>query len=230
MPLLAPTLWLLLAVPSAPPAPPDVSPVLALEESGHDEAALALAEQLCLRTPPSALPQLEAARLGLKLGKDTATIDRHLQAARYLAPDNPRVRYLAALAKEGVGEDAAARLLYLEAIWLRNGYTEARTRLVALAIRTRDWTLAEVQLRDLLALGERSVGRRLQLAHVLEEQGKLSQAEAVLVQLHHDEPKNAAVTTALADYYERHNRMKEALALRRAPPEKKLRPLQPSRR
>ncbi len=230
MPLLAPTLWLLLAVPSAPPASPDVAAVLALEQSGHDEAALALAEQLCLRTPPSALPQLEAARLGLKLGKDTATIDRHLQVARYLAPDNPRVRYLAALAKEGVGEDAAARLLYLEAIWLRNGYTEARTRLVALAIRTRDWTLAEAQLRDLAALGERSAGRRLQLAHVLEEQGKLSQAEAVLVQLHRDEPKNPAVTTALADYLERHNRLTEALALRRAPPEKKLRPLQPSRR
>jgi len=204
--------------------------VLTLEQSGHDEAALALAEQLCRRAPSSALPQLEAARLGLKLGRDTPTIEKHLQAARYLAPDNPRVRYLAALAKEGVGDDAAARLLYLEAIWLRSSYTEARTRLVALAIRTRDWTLAEVQLRDLLALGERSVGRRLQLAHVLEEQGKLSQTESVLLQLHHDEAKNAAVTTALADYYERHNRMKEALALRRAPPEKKLRPLQPSRR
>ncbi len=230
MPVFAHTLGLLLAVASTAPAPPDVAPVLALEQSGHDEAALALAEQLCLRKPPSALPQLEAARLGLKLGKDTPTIEKHLQAARFLAPDNPRVRYLAALSKEGVGDDQAARLLYLEAIWLRAGYSEARARLVALAIRTRDWTLAEVQLRDLAALGERSVGRRLQLAHVLEEQGKLSQAESVLLQLHHDEPKNAAVTAALADYYERHNRMEEALALRRAPTEKKLRPLQPSRR
>ena len=230
MPGLAHTLWLLLAVPSSPPSPPDVAAVVALEQSGHDEAALALAEQMSLRTPPSALPHLEAARLGLKLGKETASIEKHLQAARYLAPDNPRVRYLAALAKEGVGDDAAARLLYLEAIWLRTGYTEARTRLVALAIRTRDWTLAEVQLRDLLALGEASAGRRLQLARVLEQQGKLSQAEGVLLQLHRDEARNAAVTTALADYYERHNRMQEAVALRRATPEKKLRPLQPSRR
>lgn len=223
-------LGLLLAVPASAPPPPGVEAVLALEQSGHDEAALALAEQLSRQTPPSALPHLEAARLGLKLGKDTGSIDKHLQAARYLAPDNPRVRYLAALAKEGVGDDAAARLLYLEAIWLRNGYTEARTRLVSLAVRTQDWTLAEVQLRDLLALGERSVGRRLQLAHVLEEQGKLSQAESVLLQLHHDEHTNATVTAALADFYDRHHRTKEALALRRAPAEKKLRPLQPSRR
>ncbi len=220
---------LLLANPAAP-APPGVEAVLALEQAGHDEAALALAEQQCHHTPPSALAHLEAARLGLKLGQPTTLIEAHLHAARALAPDNPRIRYISALAREGEGDDGAARVLYLEALSLRSNFTDARSRLVALAIRSKDWALAEEQLRALLASGERSVGHRLQLAHVLEEGGKATAAEAMLLALHHEEPSNAAVTGALADYYERHNRMKEALALRRGTQEKKLRPLQPSRR
>jgi len=48
--------------------------------------------------------------------------------------------------------------------------------------------------------------------------------------LHYEAPGNATVTAALADYYQRHNRMQEALALRRSGLEKKLRPLPPSRR
>ncbi|MGO9066574.1 MAG: tetratricopeptide repeat protein [Myxococcaceae bacterium] len=221
---------LLLAVSAGAPASQGVEAVLHLEASGQDEAALALAEKQCQATPPSALPHLEAARLALKLGRDTATIEGHLQAARALAPDNPRIRYLAALAKEGESDDGAARVLYLEALSLRSNYTEARSRLVALGIRAQDWVLAEEQLRALLAAGDRSVGRRLQLAKVLEGAGKSSEAEAVLVSLHHEDPSNAAVTSALADYYQRHNHLKEALALRRAPPAKKLRPLQPSRK
>ncbi len=220
----------LLAVPANVPAPPGVAAVLALEQSGHDEAALALAEELSRATPSSALPHLEAVRLGLKLGREPATLEPHLQAARALAPDNPRVRYLAGVLKEGEGDDAAARALYLEAISLRQSYSEARSRLLALAIRSRDWALAEAQLRALLVLGEHSVGKRLELARVLEEGGKLSQSETVLLALHYEEPANATVTAALADYYQRHNRMQEALALRRAAPEKKLRPLPPSRR
>ena len=223
-------LGLFLAAPASASASPGVEAVLALEQSGHDEAALALAEQYCLGKPPSALPHLEAARLGLKLGGETVTIEKHLSAARLFAPDNPRVRYLAALAKEGEGEDGAARVLYLEALSLRASYTDARTRLVALAIRTHDWTLAESQLRALLAAGERSVSRRLQLAQVLEEAGKASQAESALLALHHEVPTNPAVTAALADFFERHHRTQAALALRRATPEKKLRPLPPSRR
>ena len=223
-------LGLFLAVPASASAPQGVQAVLTLEQSGQDEAALALAEELSRRSPPSALAHLEAARLGLKLGRETTGIEAHLLAARALAPDNPRVRYLAGVAREGVSDDGAARVLYLEAISLRSNYADARSRLVALAIRIHDWPLAETQLRALLAQGERSAGRRLQLARVLEEGGKAPQAEAVLVALHREEPTNAAVTTALADYYERHNRMKEALALRRTTPAKKLRPLQPSRR
>ena len=169
-------------------------------------------------------------RLVTERARDTAAIESHLLAARALAPDNPRVRYLSALAKEGEGDDGAARLFYQEAISLRANYTDALTRLVALAIRSSDWTLAEAQLRALLAAGERSVSRRLQLARVQEEVGKSSQAGSLLLALHHEAPSNPAVTAALADYYERHNRMKEALALRRATSEKKLRPLQPSRR
>lgn len=206
-----------------------VEEVLALEQAGRDDAALAAAEALCKQPSSTALPHIEAARLGLKLGQPTATIEAHLLAARALGPNNPRVRYLQAQVKEGEGQDAEARALYLEAVALRSGYTEARTRLVAMGIRSKDWALAETQLRALLAAGESSVGRRLQLARVLEEASKTQEAEALLVKLHREEPANATVTSALADFYVRHDRAKEALALRRPPAVKKLRPLQPSR-
>jgi predicted Zn-dependent protease len=205
-----------------------VAEVLALEQAGRDEAALALAEQLSGQPPYSALSHLEAARLGLKLGRDTAVIQRHLIAARDIAPDNPRVRYLAALVAEGQGDDPRARVLYLEAVALRGSYAEARSRLVALGVRTRDWALAEQQLRALIAAGDRSVGRRLQLARVEEDAGKLAEAEATLKALHRAEPRNAVVTSALADFLTRQGRTEEALALRREPSAKK-RPLQPSR-
>jgi Flp pilus assembly protein TadD len=207
-----------------------VEPVLALEQAGHDGAALEMAETLCQQMPGSPLPHLEAARLGFKLGRDTDFIEKHLQAARTLAPTNPRVPYLRALVKEGQGEDAAAQALYLEAVSLRGGYTEARTRLAALATRNQDWALAETQLRALIAAGDRTPGRRLQLARVLEDASKLPAAEAVLVKLHREDRANATVTLELSDYYARHGRMKESLALRQTEQAKKLRPLQPSRR
>ena len=206
-----------------------VEEVLSLEQAGQDAAALEMAESLSQKTPPSALAHLEAARLGLKLGAPTASVEKHLQIARVLAPDNPRLRYLSAQVKEGQGDDRGARALYQEAVSLRSDYTEARTRLVAIGIRSKDWALAEMQLRALLASGERSVGRRLQLGRVLEDGGKSAEAEAVLVKLHHDEPTNPTVTAALADFYGRHGRPRDAQAVRRAEPEKKLRPLQPSR-
>jgi predicted Zn-dependent protease len=226
--LSAQMLGLLLALLGNAPAP-GVEEVLALEQAGRDEAALDKAEVLSQQSPASALAHLEAARLGLKLGRETSSIEKHLVVARELAPDNPRVRFLAAQVKEGEGKDAEARALYLEAVSLRSGYTEARTRLVAMGMRDKDWVLAEAQLRALLAAGETSIGRRLQLARVLEDASKPAEAEALLVKLHREGPANANVTSALADFYERHDRMKEALALRKPPPAKKLRPLQPSR-
>jgi predicted Zn-dependent protease len=226
---LSAALLLLVLTTSVSAAGSGVEEVLALEQAGRDDAALTLAETLSQQPSATALPHIEAARLGLKLGKETGGISAHLQAARALAPDNPRIRYLEAQVKEGEGKDTEARALYLEAVSLRSGYTEARTRLVAMGIRNKDWALAETQLKALLATGEVSVGRRLQLARVLEDASKLQEAEAVLVKLHRQEPANATITSALADFYARHDRMKEALALRRPPPSKKLRPLQPSR-
>ena len=65
---------------------------------------------------------------------------------------------------------------------------------------------------------------------VLEDASKLSAAEAVLVTLHREDRAQASVTEELADFYARHGRMKESLAVRRTESTKKLRPLQPSRR
>jgi predicted Zn-dependent protease len=226
--LSAALLGFVLAAPATAPRA-GLEDVLALEQAGKDQAALALAEALSQRLPPSALYHLEAARLGLKVGAPTPAVEAHLSAARALAPDNPRQRYLSAQVKEGQGDDAGARALYLQAVSLRSDYTEARTRLVAIGIRSKDWALAETQLKALLGAGERSVGRRLQLARVLEDAGKTAEAETLLRKMHHDDAGNATVTAALEDYYLRHGRPQDAQALRKTEPDKKLRPLQPSR-
>ncbi len=93
-----------------------VEPVLALEQAGQDEAALAMAEQPLPAASAPPLPHLEAARLGLKLGRETAFIETHLQAARALSAGQPAGPLPgSALVKEGQGDDARRGALYLEA-------------------------------------------------------------------------------------------------------------------
>jgi Flp pilus assembly protein TadD len=202
------------------------------EQAGDDAGALALAEGWAAGEPRSPLGHLEAARLGLKLGRDLDRVDAHLREAYALAPENPRALHLWGVLEEERGDFEGARGAQRRALSLRTDYTEARVRLAALAQRAGDWPEAERELRTLIDSGDRSPGTRIQLAGVQEKQGRRAEAERTLTEVHRAEPKNAAATRALADLYARTGRSKQAAALLRSldPPRRALRPLPASRR
>jgi Flp pilus assembly protein TadD len=202
------------------------------EQAGDDAGALALAEGWAAGEPRSPYGHLEAARLGLKLGRDLDRVDAHLRDAYALAPDNPRALHLWGVLEEERGDFEGARGAQRRALFLRSDYMEARVRLAALAQRVGDWPEAERELRALIDSGDRSGGMRIQLASVQQKQGRMADAERTLVELHRSEPQNAAATRALAELYARTGRAKQSAALLRSldPPKRELRPLRSSRR
>jgi len=204
-----------------------------LHEAGGDDAgALAWAEWWASSEPRSPYGHLEAARLGLKLGKSLDSVDWHLRWAYALAPDNPRGLHLWGLLEEERGDLQGAREAQRKAIALRGDYAEAHRRLAALAQRASDWPEAERELTYLIGSGDGDTGLRLQLAGVQERSGQVPQAEKTLVALHQAQPKNAVVTRALADFYGRTGRQKQSAALLKSlePQKKAMRSLSASRR
>lgn len=183
------------------------------EAAGDDGGALAVAESWAAMEPGSPYGHLEAARLGLKLGRSLETVDWHLRWAYALAPDNPRGLHLWGLLEEERGDLEGARGAQRKAIALRTDYLDAHRKLAALADRAGDWSEAEKELRYLIRAGDGDTGLKLQLARVQERSGRPDEAESTLVGLHRAEPKNAVVTRALADLYTRTGRSQQAAAL-----------------
>jgi predicted Zn-dependent protease len=206
--------------------------IVTREGAGDDAGALALAESWAAGDPRSPYGHLEAARLGLKLGTHLEVVDWHLRWAYALAPDNPRGLHLWGLLEEERGDIEGARAAQRRALVLRSDYADARRRLAALAQRVGDWTEAERELSQLISSGDGDTGTRLQLASAQEKSGQTAEAEQTLSALHRAQPKNAVVTRALADYYARTGRSKQATALLRSlePQKRTLRPLSASRR
>ncbi|HEY1907296.1 MAG TPA: hypothetical protein VGG91_14715 [Myxococcaceae bacterium] len=206
--------------------------IAAYEAQGNDAGALAWAEWWAQTEPRSPYGHLEAARLGLKLGSKLETVDWHLRWAYALAPDNPRGLHLWGLLEEERGDIPGARDAQRKAIALRGDYVDAHRRLAALAQRAEDWAEAEKELRYLIGAGDGDVGLKLQLASVQEKSGQAPQAEKTLTDLHKAQPKNAVVTRALADFYGRTGRQKQATALLKTlePQKKAMRSLNASRR
>ena len=221
---------MLMAVGALAASPLDA--IVATEKGGDDAGALQMAEAWAASDPRSPYGHLEAARLGLKLGKNLEAVDMHLRWAYALAPDNPRALHLWGLLEEERGDIQGARAAQRRALALKSDYSEAHVRLAALAQRTGDWAEAEQELRVLIASGDRSVGTQLQLASVQEKGGHLKDAEKTLTDLRRAEPKNAVVTKSLADLYNRTGRTKQATALLKSlePPKRSLRPLAASRK
>jgi predicted Zn-dependent protease len=206
---------------------------IAVHEAGGDDAgALAWAEWWAQSEPQSPYGHLEAARLGLKLGKALETVDWHLRWAYALAPDNPRGLHLWGVLEEERGDIDGARGAQRKAIALRADYVEAHRRLAALSQRAGDWPEAEKELRYLIGAGEGDTGLKLQLASVQEKSGQVPEAERILTDLHKAQPKSPVVTRALADLYGRTGRQKQAAALLKSlePQKKAMRSLNASRR
>ncbi|MBF5044135.1 tetratricopeptide repeat protein [Aggregicoccus sp. 17bor-14] len=224
---------------SVPPANPSAAPsarldaALAREASGDDAGALADLEALALAQPTWALPRLEAARLRLKLGQDTPRLGADLDVAEALAPTNPRVHYLRGLLWEERGQARAAVQAYERALSYRAAYDEPRLRLGALYAAQGDWLHAELHYRTLAHAHPQAVPVRVELARVLEAQGRVSDAERELEALRAAQPTQPLVLRRLAELYERTGRPQLAAPLRAqlerpaGPPK---RALQPSRR
>lgn len=201
------------------------------EAAGDDGGALAVAESWAAMEPGSPYGHLEAARLGLKLGRSLETVDWHLRWAYALAPDNPRGLHLWGLLEEERGDIEGARGAQRKAIALRADYLDAHRKLAALSDRVGDWSEAEKELRYLIRAGDGDTGLKLQLARVQERSGRPGEAEATLSALHRAEPKNAVVTRALADLYSRTGRSQQAAALMKTldPQKRTMRSLSASR-
>src|SRR5262249_34447852 len=206
--------------------------IAAHEAAGNDAGALAWAEWWAQSEPRSPYSHLEAARLGLKLGTKLEMVDWHLRWAYALAPDNPRAVHLWGLLEAERGAIPGAREAQRKAIALRADYLDAHRRLAALAQRAGDWGEAERELHWLMGAGDGDTGVKLQLASVQEKSGQVPQAEKTLTDLHKAQPKNVVVTRALADFYNRTGRQKQATALLKTlePPKKAMRSLSASSR
>ncbi len=206
---------------------------LAREEAGDAPAALAGAEAVVRANPTWALARLEVARLLLKTGGSLEHAEAHLDAAGALSPDNPRVHYLRGLLWEERGEPSRAMEAHEVAVLYRPSYEDARFRLVGLASARGDWLKTELHARFLSRLRPEWVQVRLLLAHALEQQERLVEAERELTGLHELLPANALVARRLAEFYERTDRPKLAEKLRKGlgePAQRRMRELKPSKR
>ncbi len=229
--------WLILAgvLAGAMDVPPSTSltQALAREEAGDTAGALAEVEALINRWPTWELSRLEAARLLLKLGGELDRAEAHLDIASALAPENPRAYYLRGLLLEERGRPLLAAQAYEVALLYRPSYEEARFRLAGLWASQGDWLKAELHYRLLSRARPEWVQVRLLLAQVLEKQERPEDAERELLAARELQPGNVVVTRRLADLYEQTGRQKLAEKLRKSlepAPQRRMRPLKPSRR
>jgi tetratricopeptide (TPR) repeat protein len=202
---------------------------LALERSGDAARALDSIEQLVRRDPAGALAHLEAGRLRLQLGKDLDRAEAHLDAARVLVPENPRVHYFWGLLMEERGRRSEAIRSFETAVLYRPDYVEARFRLAGDYFSQANWAQAVVHYRALCQLRSASTLARFQLAAALERMGKLPEAEEELRRLLKEQPESALYRRKLGEFYARTNRPELASKLLEEP-KRKMRELNRSRR
>jgi tetratricopeptide (TPR) repeat protein len=203
------------------------------EAAGDDAGALAALEALVRARPTWELPRIEVARLLLKQGQDPQRVQHQLDIAGALAPTNPRVHYLQGLLWEEQGRPRAAIRAFERALSYRSDFEEAHLRLGALYLAQEDWLRAELHYRLLTRARPQWLQVRLQLAHALEQQGRVEDAERELLALRAAQPEHPLVLRRLAELYERSGRPALAVPLRdqlQRPVGKPKRPLQPSRR
>lgn len=226
--------WALAAALLAAPEPDSqVQAALALERAGRDEEAISALGALLAEDPRYAPALLERARIRLKSGRELDAVDADLAAVERLAPATPRVHYLRASLLEEQGRTYEAVRALEEALRLRPEYAQARLRAAGLALSMGDLLKAEHHYRVLSGEEPDALSPRLQLAEVLERQGRDADAEAVLVDLRARHPESAAAARRLADLYERTGRPELASRVRApsdAPAAKPMRKLRRSRR
>lgn len=208
-----------------------VQQALAQEASGDVVGALRSLEAQIRAMPNWELPRIEAARLRLKLGADLDLAEAHLEAARAIAPENPRVHFLYGVLMQERGRGRSALDAFEVALALRPGFDEARFRAAGQAMSLSSFQRAEAHFRAFLAEHPEAVGVQLSLAQALEAQGRAAESEKLLRRLYQQRPPVPLVAQRLADLYDRTGRPQLAEKVRRElEPSRKLRELKKSAR
>ncbi len=227
-------LLLLIVSSSGADKPATLQDALSLERAGNDDRALSALDALVRAEPAMVLARLEAGRIRLKLGRELDQAELDLDAARTLAPENPRAQYLWGLLQEERGNAEEALRAYGNAVTFRPSFEDARFRLAGMHFARGEWAAAEEHYRALAELRPDWTQVRLQLVSTLEQQGKMAEAERELVRIRREQPGSKLAVRRLADLYERTNRPEEARRLRAELEEdagqRKMRPLRKSRR
>jgi tetratricopeptide (TPR) repeat protein len=205
----------LLALLGAADETEQVRAALALEDKGNDAAALALLDQDIRADPQAALARIEAARIRMKGGRELDRVQLDLQTARAIAPDNPRADYLYGELMQEQGNLPEAARSFERAVAIRADYPEARERLASIYFDQRDWAKAEAAYRAVASRRPERTPDRLQLALVLEKEGRLVDAEVELKRLVSDQPGSMVVARRLAEFYDRTGQPKLAAKVRK---------------
>lgn len=206
---------------------------LALEKQGDAPAALAAMDQIVTQHPAWELPRLEASRLRLERGQGLERVELDLEAARSIAPENPRAHYLWALWLDEQRRPGQAMEALEIALTLRPQYEDALFRMGGLALAHDKPKRAVEAYRGYLARKPEATGARLSLAQALERSGDVAGAERELQGLAKAPATKGLGTQKLADLYLRTGQAHKAAKLKTGqepPPKRKLRPLLPSRR
>jgi tetratricopeptide (TPR) repeat protein len=203
---------------------------LAAERSGDAARALESVEQLVRADPAWPLARIEAGRLRLKLGEDLDRAEMHLEAARSLAPENPRAHYLWALLMDERGQRREAIRSLEVALLYRPEYPDARLRLAGDYFSDGNWAQAEGHYRAISRFHPDWSQARLQLAAALEKEGRLGDAEDELRRILGEQPQSALFRRKLGEFYARTNRPEQASRLLAEPKKKKMRELNKSLR
>jgi tetratricopeptide (TPR) repeat protein len=193
-----------------------VRSALTLEDKGNDAQALAILDQYAATDPQAALARIEASRIRMKSGQDLDRVQADLVAARNVAPDNPRADYLFGELMQERGNLVEAARSFERAVAIRIDYPEAHERLGAIYFDQGDWPKAEASYRAVASRRPERTPDRLQLALVLEKEGRLNDAETELKRLHTDQPGSLLVARRLAEFYDRTNKPKLAAKIRQS--------------
>jgi predicted Zn-dependent protease len=204
--------------------------------AGHLREAARHLEVAVRAAPTWVLARLELAEALLRLGAEPKEIGEHLEAARLIDPENPRLYYLQGLNHEAAGHEVQAAAAFETALELRPSLDAARLRLGRLLLREDKAEEAVLHLRRYAEGHPGEVAGWSLLAQAAEATGDLGLAERALREVTRRFPENAYHWQRLADFYRRHGwkakaRRALAQAERRSPRRRrKLRPLPPSRR
>jgi predicted Zn-dependent protease len=161
------------------------------DEAGDLAGAKSHLEEAVALSPGLGLAQVDLADALVRLGEEGPELVKALQAGERLEPQNPRLWRLAGAYAEDQSDAAGAIGAYERALSLRPADVRSQFRLAGLyasAGRPQD---AIAAYRAVLAIDANQRGARLSLAELLAKQHDLAGAEAELLALTQQDPKNA---------------------------------------